>query len=100
MAFSEECAHNDRALKRFLHSHMYRHYRVNRMTSKARRVVKDLFALADRRAGMPAARMAGALRWTRRHPAPSRVVSDYIAGMTDGFALDEHRRLFDLQSAP
>ena len=99
VAFSEEMRQNDRALKRFLHSHMYRHYRVNRMTSKARRVVKDLFALLTAEPGcLPP-------DWQGRCDGPNglgtqRVVSDYIASMTDGFALDEHRRLFDLQSAP
>jgi len=95
VAFSESMQANDRALKRFLFERMYRHYRVNRMTSKARRVVQELFALLhaepqtlptewQRLAGAPAS------------PATARVVADYIAGMTDRFALDEHRRLFDL----
>ena len=44
-AFSAEMRNHDRALKRFLHQRMYRHYRVNRMSSKARRVVRELFRL-------------------------------------------------------
>jgi dGTPase len=92
-AFSGEMRGHDRALKRFLFERMYRHYRVNRMSSKARRVVRELFQLflaepeclpgewrAPEGAG-PAER--------------ARVVADYLAGMTDRFALDEHRRLFD-----
>ncbi|HEY1719651.1 MAG TPA: deoxyguanosinetriphosphate triphosphohydrolase [Magnetospirillaceae bacterium] len=99
VAFSDEMRQNDAALKRFLHQHMYRHYRVNRMTSKARRVVKDLYTLLANEPGcLPP-------DWQTRCDEPNsaktaRAVSDYIASMTDSFALDEHRRLFDLQSAP
>jgi dGTPase len=74
---------------------MYRHYRVNRMTSKARRVVQDLFRLltAEPQILPPEwQRLAGA----PDGPETARVVADYIAGMTDRFAMDEHRRLFDL----
>jgi dGTPase len=92
-AFSDAMRDNDRALKRFLHERMYRHFRVNRMSHKARRVVRELFQLfiaepeclpSEWRAaacGEPAAR--------------ARTIADYLAGMTDRFALDEHRRLFD-----
>jgi dGTPase len=96
-AFSPEMGNNDRALKAFLVENMYRHYKLNRMTSKARRLVRDLFGLLvaepgclptdwRRQAGPPASRQT------------ARVVADYIAGMTDRFAADEHRRLFDVQS--
>ena len=92
-AFSPEMREHDRALKRFLFERMYRHYRVNRMSSKARRVVHDLFQLFMAEPDcLPS-------EW---RPAPgegdaarARVVADYLAGMTDRFALDEHRRLFD-----
>ena len=99
VAFSDEMRDNDRALKEFLRVHMYRHYVVNRMTSKARRVVRDLYTLLvaepgclppEWQTGCDGAGSAGT----------QRAVTDYIAGMTDGFALAEHRRLFDLQSAP
>ena len=99
VAFSAEMSKNDRALKQFLRTHMYRHYLVNRMTSKARRVVHDLYTLLVAEPGcLPP-------DWQTRcdgpgNPATARAVTDYIAGMTDGFALAEHRRLFDLQSAP
>ncbi|MCH8001021.1 MAG: deoxyguanosinetriphosphate triphosphohydrolase [Proteobacteria bacterium] len=93
VAFSEPMRQNDRALKDFLFRHMYRHERVNRMTAKAREVVRDLFALymeaprhlpAEWRAGAQGAEEAGT----------ARLVADYIAGMTDRFALAEHRKLF------
>jgi len=99
VAFSAEMRDNDRALKKFLHANMYRHYLVNRMTSKARRVMRDLFTLFSTDPGcLPP-------EWQSHCDGPGnkgtlRAVTDYIAGMTDKFALDEHRRLFDLQSAP
>jgi dGTPase len=92
-AFSEEMRNHDQALKRFLAERMYRHYRVNRMSSKARRVVRELFQLF---LAEPEC-LPGEWRALTRDKAPetARIVADYLAGMTDRFALDEHRRLFD-----
>ena len=76
---------------------MYRHYKVNRMASKARRVVRELFNLfveepeclpddwRDRCNGV-------------RSVETARAVADYIAGMTDRFAFLEYKRLFDVPS--
>ena len=86
---------NDRALKAFLFERMYRHYRVNRMASKARRVVQELFALLLAEPRLPADRVARSAPTGPRTATTARIVADYIAGMTDRFALDEHRRLFD-----
>jgi dGTPase len=96
-AFSPEMRNHDRALKRFLFERMYRHYRVNRMSSKARRVVRELFQLF----------LAEPECLPREWRAPegagpaetARIVADYLAGMTDRFALDEHHRLFDTYAA-
>jgi len=94
VSFSAEMRRNDRAFKDFLLERMYRHYRVNRMSSKARRVVHDLFALylAEPQC-LPS-------EWRELAAGPddqqtARVAADYLAGMTDRFALDEHHRLFD-----
>ena len=94
VAFSAEMRRHDRALKDFLLERMYRHYRVNRMSSKARRVVHDLFVLylAEPQC-LPS-------EWCQLAAGPddmqtARVAADYLAGMTDRFALDEHHRLFD-----
>ena len=90
VAFSAAMAANDRALKHFLFEHMYRHEKVNQMTASARRVVGDLFELyMAEPAQLPA-------DWRRlfdeRHEAgKARTVADYIAGMTDRFALGEHQ---------
>src|SRR6266853_5470992 len=92
-AFSETMRNHDRALKRFLFERMYRHYRVNRMSSKARRVVRELFQLflaePECLPGEWRALTGGS------EAERARIVADYLAGMTDRFALDEHRRLFD-----
>jgi dGTPase len=94
VAFSDEMRRNDRALKEFLFERMYRHYRVNRMSSKARRVLHDLFALylAEPQC-LP--REWRDLAAGPDDPRTARVAADYLAGMTDRFALDEHHRLFD-----
>jgi dGTPase len=98
VAFSDEMVAKAARLRDFLFERMYRHYKVNRMTSKARRVVTDLFQIfLDEPSCLPA-------EWQRRADGPrtqrtARLVADYIAGMTDGFALKEHRRLFDLHDS-
>jgi dGTPase len=99
VAFSDTMRAHDKALKAFLFEHMYRHYRVNRMASKARRVVTELFALLLKEPDcLPS-------EWQREAANKSaddraRIVADYIAGMTDRYALDEHRRLFDPDATP
>ena len=95
-AFSERMMTHHKALRAFLFERMYRHYLVNRMTSKARRVVHDLFDLLFREPQcLPT-------EWRVQTDAPqtprtARVVADYIAGMTDRFALREYDRLFDIK---
>ena len=97
IAFTDEMAKNDRELKAFLFPNMYRHYKLNRMTSKARRVVQDLFSLFLAEPGtLPTEWQVGANG--PNDELTARVVADYIAGMTDRHALDEHKRLFDLQA--
>jgi dGTPase len=97
IAFSDAMAKNDKELKEFLFPNMYRHYKLNRMTSKAKRVVRDLFELFLAEPGtLPTEWQVGA--GDPGSAATARVAADYIAGMTDRYALDEHRRLFDLQA--
>src|SRR5579863_8097941 len=96
-AFSDGMRENDRALKRFLYERMYRHYRVNRMSHKARRVVRELFQLFI---AEPECLPGEWRALTGAGDAETaRIVADYLAGMTDRFALDEHRRLFDTYAA-
>src|SRR5438874_5009716 len=92
-AFSKVMGNHDRALKRFLHQRMYRHQRVNRMTSNARRVVSEVFRLFLAEPDHLPAEWRALTGGSDAERA--RLVADYLAGMTDRFALDEHRRLFD-----
>lgn len=95
VAFSKTMESSIGELKQFLKIHMYRHWRVNRMTSKARRVVEELFAffLAEPEC-LPTEwqKLAGAQG--SKHTA--EVVTDFIAGMTDRFAMEEHKRIFEV----
>ena len=93
IAFSTSMSEEAAQLKRFLRQNLYRHYLVNRMTSKARRIVTELFqAFLDEPSLLPPDYQvaAGADRQQRQ----ARQVADYIAGMTDRYAMREHRRLF------
>jgi dGTPase len=95
VAFSESFQADEKALRHFLKTHLYRHYRVNRMTSKARRIVHDLFEifLAEPECLPPDWRAP-----TAEKTEQARLIADYIAGMTDRYALTEHSRLFELHS--
>ena len=78
------------ALERFLHERVYRHHRVLRMASKGRRILHELFAEFCRAPELLPERYG---RRVQGGP-PQRVVCDYLAGMTDRYAQDEHLRLF------
>jgi dGTPase len=85
-------------LKHFLREKVYRHQRVLRMTTKAKRVVKDLYgAFMEDIKLMPAEYRDTAERAQHRHgiAGRARTVADYIAGMTDRYAIVEYSRLFD-----
>ncbi|MDP3038058.1 MAG: deoxyguanosinetriphosphate triphosphohydrolase, partial [Rhodocyclaceae bacterium] len=90
VGFSAAMQAENRELKTFLRTELYRHYQVVRMTNKARRVIRDLFAafLAEPRLLPPQYQASGA------QEGMPRVIADYIAGMTDRYAMKEHRRLF------
>ena len=96
-AFSDRMLPELNALRAFLKRHMYRHTEVNRMTSKARRIVVDLFEILSREPeSLPSEWRAAA---EGADPVRlQRIVGDYIAGMTDRYAMLEHRRLFDIYS--
>jgi dGTPase len=95
VAFSPDLYEDLSRLRMFLHERMYRHFRVNRMRSQARRILHEMFALfVEEPQVLPS-------EWFEqtqgRDPAgKARVICDYIAGMTDGYAIEEHRRLFHL----
>jgi dGTPase len=92
IAYSPEMNELQRALKNFLRTHLYRHYRVLRMSAKSQRIISDLFGvfMADNRLlPPPFQRQAENER--------ARAVADYIAGMTDRYAIREHRRIFAVE---
>jgi dGTPase len=92
--FSAEIGEADRAIKAFLESHMYRHRRVMRVMDEASGVVRDLFArYSARPQDLPPEWNEGLSGLDRA--ARARRIADFIAGMTDRFALSEHSRLFD-----
>jgi dGTPase len=89
--FSEKMSEQAVQLKRFLRKNLYQHYLVNRMTSKARRIISELFnAFMQEPMLMPPDYQES----RDDKAAQARKVSDYVAGMTDRYAMREHRRLF------
>jgi dGTPase len=98
LRFSEAVREEHLELKRYLREHLYKHYRVLRMTTKAQRVVRDLFgAMLGEINLMPTEHQEAARRLEAEQgdTGRARAVADYIAGMTDRFAILEHRRLFN-----
>lgn len=96
VGFSEDMHRRNRELKDFLFEKLYRHYRVVRMQTKAERIISELFKLY--------VNTPSALPDTVQLSIPVKglelTVCDYIAGMTDRFAIDEYKRLFDVDVLP
>lgn len=98
VAYSEAVQDENREMKRFLREQLYMHHQVYRVMTKARSVVRDLFgALFPDPRLMPPEFYAESQKMERANAETgrARAVADYIAGMTDRYALDEHERLFD-----
>jgi dGTPase len=97
IGFSDATAKANHELKAFLREQLYKHYKVRRMTSKAQRVVRELFdAFFNDPALMPDEHEARTRLELVKGPAGrARAVADYIAGMTDRYAILEHSRLFE-----
>lgn len=91
-AFSPELLDQHRDLKRFLHRNLYRHYKVARMSAKASRIISDLYT-----AFSGDARLLPPEHQAHESLAGTRAVADYIAGMTDRYAIREHRRIFAVE---
>ncbi|HCN89130.1 MAG TPA: deoxyguanosinetriphosphate triphosphohydrolase, partial [Oxalobacteraceae bacterium] len=91
ITFSEPMQAEAASLKRFLRDNLYQHYQVNRMTSKARRIIGELFnAFMGEPKLLPPDYQVAAAEVAQQ----ARKVADYVAGMTDRYAMREHRRLF------
>ena len=97
IAFGPEMREAQIELKQFLRSHLYQHYKVTRMSAKARRIISDLFhAFTSDIRLLPFQFQEKA----ENEGDVMRVTADYIAGMTDRYAIREHRRLFAVEEIP
>jgi len=91
VGFSDDVAAESKILKAYLHQHLYQHHRIERMKDKARRVLEALF---ERYLENPRLIPGHNLRGNSDDPI-ERTIADYIAGMTDRYAIEEYQRLFD-----
>jgi len=92
--FSDEMDRAFTEIRKFLFQRMYRHFRVNRMMAKAKRVIEQMFPLLLEQPNLLP------VGWSEdahaaKGSARARIVADYIAGMTDNYALEEYKRLTD-----
>jgi len=93
--FSPTMREETTALKRFLHANLYRHFQVNRMRVKASRVMRELFeAFMTDPVLLPPDYQEASGNQDRQ----ARKIADYIAGMTDRYAIREHRRIYSLDT--
>jgi dGTPase len=90
--FSADMADKNLALKQFLRKNLYQHYKVNRMSAKAERIIRELFAVFFADIGLMPHEFQQHAKADK-----ARAVADYIAGMTDRFAIREHKRLFAVE---
>ncbi len=91
VGLSPETARRNQELKRFLHQHLYRHHHIERMKDKARRILVALFERYCENVNLLPEEHRARIPELGRE----RVMCDYIAGMTDRYAMDEYRRLFE-----
>lgn len=91
VSFSDEVADLSRELKTFLYTRMYNHHRVNRMKFKARRILENLFDAYRQDPSLLPVRF----RERTKGEGKERIICDYIAGMTDRYAIDDYAKLFD-----
>ena len=97
VAFSKPVVEDLAHLRAFLHERMYHHWRVNRSRSQARRILAEMFALFLAEPDVLPAEWFARLK-SMDQGGRARVICDYIAGMTDRYAIEEHRRLFQLDA--
>jgi dGTPase len=96
ISFSEDVIRRNRQLKDFLYNNLYRHHRVVRMAVKAERIIVDLFRGYQGEPEMLPEHVQGLLN----ERGLERTICDYIAGMTDRYAVEEHQKLFDPTTRP
>jgi len=98
VAYTPEVAEKSRELKRFLRQNLYAHERVSRMMSEAVKIVRGLFEAFMRDPGLLPPQYREKLSGQQQTGERARTVADYIAGMTDRYAMREHERLFKTPS--
>ncbi len=96
VVFSEEMYHRNRPLKDFLYKNLYRHHRVVRMQTKAERIVSELFNAYRSEPQM----LPRHIQESIEERGLERTICDYIAGMTDRFAVEEYNKLFEPLTKP
>ncbi|MFL7812584.1 MAG: deoxyguanosinetriphosphate triphosphohydrolase [Anaerolineales bacterium] len=96
ISFSDELDDMNRALKDFLYKNLYKHHRVIRMQVKAEGILSDLFNAYEQNPLMLPEHIQASIE----KRGLKRAICDYIAGMTDRFAIDEHQKLFDPTRRP
>jgi len=105
VGFSKPVRQMNGEMKKFLYKNMYRHYRVARMANKAERILREIFEVYmqnpsmlpdNQQSEMVESKVNDVLTEQRQ----ARIIADYIAGMTDRYALDEHDRLFNVHARP
>jgi dGTPase len=94
VGFSQAIADKNLELKQFLLKHLYKHYKVNRMSAKASRIIEELFT-----AFMQSPHLMPDEHQLAARQDQARAVADYIAGMTDRYAIREHKRLFSVEES-
>jgi len=97
VAFSPPMNHDLSRLRAFLYERMYRHWRVNRTRSQARRILAEMFQLFLREPDVLPSEW-GVRAQAANETGKARLVCDYIAGMTDRYAIEEHRKLFQIDA--
>ncbi len=94
--FSDDMKKSHRELKDFLYNNLYRHHRVIRMQTKAENILEDLFKAYIKEPRM----LPSHFKTLIEKRGLERTICDYLAGMTDRYAIEEHKKLFDPQTLP
>jgi len=92
ISFSEKIRLEQQELKKFLHNNLYQHYQVTRMSNKAHHTVKTLFNMFSGNT-----RLLPPKYQAKSYQEKYQAIADYIAGMTDRYAIKEYRRLFIIE---
>ncbi len=96
VTFSDDMRRRNRELKDFLYARLYRHYRVTRMAVKAERIIRDLFEAYQSEPSMLPHHVQAQIA----ERGLERTICDYLAGMTDRYAIEEHEKLFSPSRLP